>query len=274
MAERGRRLCKKYWRFKGTADLDFMTASYGEESAGCHFHHGFTISVVAHGALPLSFKECRIDLRPGEILLLGPEVPHAFDRSQNTGECLYRTLTHTGTNIPLWLEKMLSRERNSICRIRSQSLWGHLLASIEKTKAGEEREFRTVDALTTDILSDIARYVVHKFEVRSPSIRRIKDYLDTYYSRAPDIEELSRTGGLSPRYFLRLFKEEIGMTPHRYLNQLRVNNAKQRLGGGQSMLHIAHELGFADQSHFSKTFSKMTGVSPAKYVHGIGIERR
>ena len=266
------RISKKYWRAKEAADLDFLTASYAPAPVDCHFHHGFTISAVETGVLPLLVRDLHIDLHPGEVLLLGPDVPHGFDIVRASSGCRYRTLTRALYNLPPWLERLLASELNAVCRISDGSLCNSFLNSLRNVESGERRDVYFLHELSRGLLSDIAKNTVFKFDVRSPSIRAAKAYLDKNYARVPAIRELARAGDLSPRHFMRLFKEEIGMTPHCYLNQFRINKAKEMLGMGYSMLRIAYDLGFSDQSHFSKTFSKITGVSPARYLAGVGTD--
>lgn len=268
----GGHISKKYWRAKEAVNFDFLTAYYAPAPVDCHFHHGFTISAAEIGELPLVVRDLHINLSPGEILLLGPDVPHSFGAARGAGGCRYRTLTRTLCNLAPQLGKMLSRELNSVCLISDHSLWGAFLNHIRIAEQGELRDLRFLNELCRGLLSDISKNVVFKFDVRSPSIRAVKAYLDGNYARVPDIRELSGAVSLSPRHLTRLFKEEIGVTPHSYLNQLRINKAKEMLGMGRPMLRIAYDLGFSDQSHFSKTFSKLTGVSPARYVAGIGTD--
>ncbi len=265
-------ISKKYWRAKEAAGLDFLTASYAPAPVDCHFHHGFTISAVEMGVLPLVVRDLHIDLHPGEVLLLGPEVPHSFDIARATSGCRYRTLTRALYNLAPWLERALARELNSICRISDRSLSDAFLGSLRSVESGERRDVHLLHELSRGLLSDISKNTLFRFDVRSPNIRAVKAYLDANYARVPDIRELSDVGGLSPRHFIRLFKEEFGMTSHHYLNQLRINKAREMLGMGDSMLRIAYDLGFSDQSHFSKTFSKITGVSPARYLAGVGTD--
>ena len=267
------RLSKKYWRATNAADLDFLTASYEPVPVNCHFHHGFTISAVEAGMLPLLVKDVRIDLRPGEILLLGPDVPHSFDSTRVSKGCSYRTLTRTLCDPPPWFTIILTQEPNAVCRIIDQTLWSVFLKRLQNAERGERDDIILLRELCRGLLSDISKNTVFKFDVRSQSIRLAKAYLDKNFSKLPGIRELSEVGGLSPRYFVRLFKEELGMTPHSYLNQLRINKAKEMLGMGFSMLRIAYDLGFFDQSHFSKTFSKITGVSPVRYLYGAQMNK-
>jgi transcriptional regulator GlxA family with amidase domain len=77
------------------------------------------------------------------------------------------------------------------------------------------------------------------------------------------VEDLAMAAGLSVHHFARAFKQTIGVSPHRYLVQQRVERAAQLLGAtDRSLSEIAAEVGFADQSHFSKNFNRVTGSTP------------
>lgn len=257
---------RRYWRSTEVADIDFLTATYTPAQVNCHFHHGFTISVVEEGVLPLLIKQHRFDVHRGDVLLLGPEVPHGFACTHYDGLCRYKTLTRPLCNLPPWLGKALAREYNSVCVITDCQLWGLFLETVRKAELGEAPDAHFLQELCGNLLSDIANNTLFKFDVKSPHIRLVKKYLDQNYSGNSTIRELSDAVGLSSRHFTRLFKQELGMPPHMYINQLRVNKAREMLGKRRNMAGIAYELGFSDQSHFSKTFRKLTGVSPARYA--------
>ncbi|MDL2263562.1 AraC family transcriptional regulator [Synergistaceae bacterium OttesenSCG-928-I11] len=261
-------ISRTYWRTDQARDLDFLTASYNRGEAECHFHHGFTISAVESGSLPMLFRDFRAILHPGELLFMGPDVPHSFDGGHQVDGCSYRTLTHPGGRNYRELEEMLKCRRNSICIIRDEALWRDFLRGVKGVEEGESRNVDEVDELSRNLFSDASRHEIWKFDVRIPQVRAAKRYIDANYRKSPDIDEIATASGLSPRHFTRLFKSEVGMTAHRYLNQLKVNAARKMLAAGVPMLWLTYELGFTDQSHFSKTFSKLTGVSPLRYASG------
>ena len=77
--------------------------------------------------------------------------------------------------------------------------------------------------------------------------------------------ELAGLVRLRPRQFVRIFSNTFGMTPHQYLIDQRVARAKDLLAGEDMLVEIAAALGFANQSHFSYTFAKITGISPGNF---------
>jgi AraC family transcriptional regulator len=83
------------------------------------------------------------------------------------------------------------------------------------------------------------------------------------------LEELARAAQLSPFHFARQFKAATGHPPHDYHIRLRVDRAQELLrtrGREWTLAAIASECGFVDQSHFSRHFKRVVGVTPGEYL--------
>jgi len=131
-----------------------------------------------------------------------------------------------------------------------------------------------IDALTTTL----SLHLLRNYCSRSPRLQSYNDGLPRYklnlvldYIRAHLHEDIQLTNlaaiaGISQYYFLRLFKRSTGITPHRYLQQQRLEQAKVLLKQRQmTIADIALECGFANQTHFTKSFRQSTGVTPKTY---------
>jgi AraC-like DNA-binding protein len=92
------------------------------------------------------------------------------------------------------------------------------------------------------------------------------DYLETNYGLNISINEAAKKCGLPATTFNRQFRELLRMTPTEYLLTWRIENARRMLEETQrSMADIAVECGFSDQSHFTKRFRRVTGLTPLAY---------
>ena len=96
--------------------------------------------------------------------------------------------------------------------------------------------------------------------------------------RGPTLVELAETSGLSRAFLARSFAETFGMPPHRYLVQLRLEQAKRALAGGSSVTEACLEAGFESLGSFSASFHRRVGVSPREWqrqtrrlVQGAGV---
>ncbi|MEM7182296.1 MAG: AraC family transcriptional regulator [Spirochaetota bacterium] len=97
----------------------------------------------------------------------------------------------------------------------------------------------------------------------------VETYVKENLEEAITIEELAAEVNMSKFYFLREFKKETNHTPYQYLINLRIESAKTTLKQSEkSIAEVALELGFSDQSHFSKTFKRIVGASPGQFRKG------
>lgn len=85
------------------------------------------------------------------------------------------------------------------------------------------------------------------------------DYIQAHLTENISLEDLAAEAGMSRYYFCRLFKQSTGITPHQLLIKCRIDRAKHLLlRTKHPIAHIAVEVGFNSQSHFSKHFRKLT----------------
>ena len=79
------------------------------------------------------------------------------------------------------------------------------------------------------------------------------------------LQQLSEQSGLSRYAIIRLFKSNLGLTPHAYQLNLKINAARKLLRQGQEIAALSYQLGFSDQSHFQRVFKQLTGTTPKVY---------
>ena len=96
--------------------------------------------------------------------------------------------------------------------------------------------------------------------------KRVLAYMDERLADSPSLTELADLARMSVRHFSRAFHASTGYSPHQYLLRQRVGRAKSLLMEDRMpMSDIAQSIGFADQSQFSRTFRRLTGIAPAAY---------
>lgn len=95
------------------------------------------------------------------------------------------------------------------------------------------------------------------------TLRRINEYIEGGLSTSISLHDLASVAGLSDCHFARAFKQSTGMPPHRYLMKRRVERAAVLIRGtNRPLSEIALEVGFCDQSHFSRLVARVTGQTP------------
>lgn len=101
---------------------------------------------------------------------------------------------------------------------------------------------------------------------QSSIVRDIERSILEHYTDADfDLAALLHSLPFSCDHLTKLFKRELGTTPHQYLTDKRLNAAMERLStrGGSNIAEIAHTCGFKDPLYFSRRFRKKFGVSPS-----------
>jgi two-component system response regulator YesN len=100
----------------------------------------------------------------------------------------------------------------------------------------------------------------------SVAVRRILAYIDRNYNRSINLSDAALLVGLHPQHLCRKFKREVGISIQKYLLRVRIRVAICLLAQSyKSVKEIGYELGFYNPEIFSKSFKRLTGVSPKNY---------
>lgn len=101
----------------------------------------------------------------------------------------------------------------------------------------------------------------------SDKLRQAIDYIQAHLAENLSLEAIATEVGMSRFYFCRLFKQSIGITPYQYLIKCRIDRAKVLLRQRKlGITDIAVEVGFSNQSHFTKHFKRIVGKTPKKFI--------
>lgn len=119
----------------------------------------------------------------------------------------------------------------------------------------------------TDKIKQAAANVAYKKNDRSSStIQKAIVYINQNYTSDISLDEVSREVDVTPYYFSRLFKEELGVNFVEYVTNLRVERAKYLLKTeGKSIKEVCADVGYSDPNYFSRMFKKHEGLSPTEY---------
>ncbi len=99
----------------------------------------------------------------------------------------------------------------------------------------------------------------------SRRVARLKTLLHDRHAERLPLAELARAAGMSRYHLIRAFRAEVGMTPHAYQLDIRINHARSLLRHGGAPAEVAQQLGFADQSHFQRAFKQRVALTPRAY---------
>ena len=119
-------------------------------------------------------------------------------------------------------------------------------------------------------ITSACRNVISKKEEKSNDvINTAKKYIDDNFANDISLDDVSRRVNISPYYFSKIFKDELGLNFIEYLTSVRIEKAKELLtGSDMSMKEICGACGYTDPNYFSRSFKKNVGVTPTEYKEG------
>ena len=106
----------------------------------------------------------------------------------------------------------------------------------------------------------------HAHGLSSSDLRRVLAFIDAHLAQDLTLSTLASVTSLSPHYFALQFRRSIGVSPHQYVIQQRIETAKRLLlNSNTALAEVAGSIGFANQSHFNLHFKRLVGVTPGQY---------
>jgi AraC-like DNA-binding protein len=262
-------------RFQRAADLDnleFLHATFVTHSFPRHTHDTFAIGVIEKGVQATYYKGSTHIATCRDICLVNPgEVHTGFSPAAMgwTYRVFYpdpgllrrvavQILPHAG-ELPHFSSPVI-KDAPLALDILS------FLRTLEYSDLSLERQSR--------LLSVLAQMISRHADRKAPTpaaqaahgaVKTSLEYLDSRFTENVTLSELSRAAGLSEFHLLRLFRAAVGLPPHAYLIQKRIDHARQLLSEGLPIAQVSLDAGFADQSHFTRAFTRIVGVTPGRY---------
>ena len=151
------------------------------------------------------------------------------------------------------------------------------LVELAKSLHRESRDGHLTELFTQSVATLTATHLVRSYSNRSrvfhsyrggmgPSReRRVLSYIAEHLNESITLEELAKVAEISPNYLIALFRQSIGMTPHKYVVLKRVEQARMLLKHRDlTLLEIAQRCGFQDQSQFTTVFRRYAGITPGQ----------
>jgi AraC-like DNA-binding protein len=255
----GGALAREYAR--SSRDVELARIRLAPRSWCMHMSESIALLVVVGGRGSARIRGETIDLAPGETCWCEPM--HLAAIRTGHGE-LELVIVHVpdGTRASSgWAEPGSAAHERA-------------LAAVHGWSGGEVDE-------TAWALDDLPKIVPPRGARRDGStsaleagpVLRARKYLEEHHGETTLLDELAAHAGVSKFHLVRLFRAHHGVPPHTYLLALRIALARSMLAAGVRGLEVAMATGFADQSHFSRSFRSIVGISPFDYARLSGRTR-
>ena len=253
------------WTVPSWGGLDCFRAVAWRQRYARHRHECLAIGVFEEGVGGTEYRGSLSYIAPGQVVAMNPDEAHTGFAAD--GAMTYRMFYLTDAAASLISPGRPARFRE-VCI--SNTHWaGQLFMLHKQLERGEDVLAGEVRGL--EILSGFFRTFGGAGEPAQAgpeprAVGRIKEYIRAQHARNVSIEELVAVSGLSRAYLIRAFRRSVGMPPHTWLLQLRVDRACQMLAEGRAIADVALETGFADQSHLTRRFRSIIGLTPAQFA--------
>jgi len=124
-----------------------------------------------------------------------------------------------------------------------------------------------IEALAVELAVEAARHAERPSDPTGPRwLKQARDLIHDHFADALSLHDIAQSVGIHPVHLARVFRRHYGSTVGEYLRHLRIEYAGQQMVHSNSTLvEIAQAAGFSDQSQFSKTFKRATGLTPAQF---------
>lgn len=235
-----------------------------------HFHEHYVIGFIESGLRFLSCKNQSYTIGTGDLLLLNPLDNHTCEQVDGkTLDCRFLNIkpeTMRGVVQEITGENYLPQFVSPVIFHSDHVL---LLKEVHQMIMEEQKEFqkeesflflmeRLIELYTSPVLQSGLKKV-------NSEINLVCEYLDKNYDKHTTLDALSKIAGMNKYSLLRAFTRMKGITPYRYLETVRVNEAKKLLEKGVGSLDASIMAGFSDQSHFTNFFKEFIGLTPKQY---------
>jgi AraC-like DNA-binding protein len=269
-----------YYHFPHLYDLEALHAQFVGHRYVRHTHEYFVIALVDSGAASYWYRGAQRLAGSGQVFIVNPDEPHTGDPAAPGGyiyRVLYPRVEHladiaaevAGRHIrPFFSDSILRDDRLS-------RLLSRFHASLAQGTPTANCEALLFHALTRLLTCHSSPHIAPQRIGRElPAIKTACEYIRAHFAEEVSISKLAKLTSLSPYYFARAFEQEIGLPPHTYLENVRIQKTREFLDEGQPLASAALLAGFVDQSHFTNRFKRFLGITPGQYARNRTLNRR
>jgi len=219
------------------------------------------------GILELSGE--KMPVPGGHGMLLFPGVPHIYYAIEEPWHVHWITIN--GYHIESMLHLKGIKKSGVFAVSEPPVLESHIRKALQILSKPSEMAGLDGSVLAYQLIVDLFKYVwnekLENHEYNSRRVQPVIDLIEKNLGTTLSVESLAETAGVTPQYFCEIFKNVTNQRPTEYINQRRIDKAKELIVRNpvKKIGDIAAEVGFESSSYFATVFSKLEGLSPNKY---------
>jgi AraC-like DNA-binding protein len=267
--------------------IDLMRTSYHRQVFPRHAHDYLSFGMTLQGAGAIWHRGANRTTHAGDVVVIGPGEVHTGGVERSHGFLSYMTV-HVpiatiracaesegwrGEGLPAF-GSLIVQDADIAAELRRLDAIGQRARGGGAALAAAEQESAN-DALVTGLALLVRRHVREKRAVGAGAaprgetriVRLAREMIDDCYAdnSRTSLRVLAEYVGVTPFHLVREFTQCVGLSPHRYVVQTRIDRASALLRRGVPPSFVAAMTGFADQSHLTQQFKRYVGTTPASY---------
>ncbi|MGK5697791.1 AraC family transcriptional regulator [Streptomyces sp. URMC 128] len=265
MSERAR-----HWQYDELPGVDLLRARYVRKTFVRHTHENFVIAAIADGVEVFHHGGGDQYAGAGALALVNPDTPHTGRAGVPEGWRYGAVYPSVDVVAQIAAETTTLRGTPGFVSPVVDDPYAVGLVH-QVLRAADEGNALAADTLLRVAVTRLLRLnggPMPRREVRTAGARiaaRARAVLEERMDRPPSLERLAADLGTSPFALLRAFRGAYGMPPHAWLTDARVRRARRLLDLGTAPSEVAVIVGFTDQPHLNRHFSRIVGVPPGAY---------
>jgi len=266
---------KEWTKIKHNAHLDvaLLHARFIQYAYPRHSHDYYVISLIERGRQSFTHKGEKYNTPAGGVILINPGVVHTGEPVDARGFEL-RSLYPTTSHLEMAAFELTGRHQPVpfFADVRIDNPWvSKSILNLHKSLLQDSTTLEVESRFIWFLTQLIKRYAdtpitEQKLGNENKATQIALRYIEDHFSQGISLDDLSKHVALSTYYFLRVFCAEVGMPPHAYLESVRIRHAQRLIREGKPLAEIAAEVGFSSQSHLTRSFKKIIGVTPGQYA--------
>jgi len=238
--------------------LELLYAKHHTQDFPFHTHNSFNITLVLEQSFTTRLSDHEYMASPGAIVITNPVEVHATICDNKSGSSFFTfyvspdVLTTLNSKRPvLFYNKIISDQ--------------HLFRQLQAISREDYTSGNNIEKKLVHTLQQLVSGYANDTNTPDNKKRLFHSFLEETDLEKFSLENTASKFGLDKYKFLRLFKQETGLTPNNYIILKRIEKCKELLLTQDDLLDIAIQTGFYDATHLCKYFKKITGITPLAY---------
>jgi len=250
------------------------TVAHTTHSFARHSHDRFGIGVVVAGGQRSASGRGPVEARARDVITVNPGEVHDGSPLDERGRAWRMLYFEPSLVIDTLAECGHARSQDvELTRpVLDDQQLSTYFARLFSVAVHDANDNLACEEALLAMFSHVGRYCVTaspgRLETIGP-VARAKGRIDDDPASASTLAELAAEAGMSRFQLLRSFAHAVGLPPHAYRMQRRVLLARQLIASGTALADAAVSAGFADQSHMTRAFVRLLGITPASYAAAV-----